>query len=46
MFSEGQRSHQTLIQQNIFEVSWTNEFRHHPYPPTTTQDLEQVLLQE
>jgi hypothetical protein len=46
MFSDGQRSHQTLIQQNIFEMSWINEFRYHPYSPTTIQDLEQVLLQE
>jgi hypothetical protein len=46
MFSHGQRSHQPIIQQNIFEMSWINEFRHRPYPSTTIQDLEQVLLQE
>jgi hypothetical protein len=46
MFSHCQRSHQTLIQQNIFEMSWINEFRHLSYPPTTIQDLEQVLLQK
>jgi hypothetical protein len=46
MFSDGQRSHQTLILQNIFEMIWINEFRHRPYPPTTIQDSEQALLQE
>jgi hypothetical protein len=46
MLSDGQCSHQTLIQQNIFEMSWINEFKHHPYPPAIIQDLEHVMLQE
>jgi hypothetical protein len=33
-----------LTKQNIFEMSWINEFRHRPYPPTTIHDLEQTLL--
>ena len=45
VFSHGQRSHQTLIKQNIFEMSWINEFRHRPYPTTCVQDLEVLLLE-
>jgi hypothetical protein len=36
----------SVLTKPIFEMTWINELRHRPYPPTTTEDLEHVLLQE